>query len=87
MTKTRSKITLEPSASGTRDFLPASDHGRLVSDISGLLEQARRSAARAVNSVLTPAYWEIGRRIVEHEQGGRARAEYGETLLRRPLMI
>src|SRR5581483_5580168 len=38
---------------------------------------------RAVNSILTATYWEIGRRIVEFEQGGKARAEYGEELLRR----
>ena len=56
-------------------------YGRLVSDISGLLEQARREAARSVNAILTATYWEIGRRIVEHEQGGKARAEYGESLL------
>lgn len=57
------------------------DYGRLVSDISGLLEEARRRAVRAVNSVLTATYWEIGRRIVEFEQGGQARAAYGEELL------
>jgi hypothetical protein len=46
-------------------------------------EQARRSAARAVNAVLTATSWEIGRRLVEFEQGGQARAEYGEALLKR----
>jgi hypothetical protein len=53
----------------------------LVSDISDLLEQARRTTVRAVNSILTTTYWEIGRRIVEFEQGGKERAEYGEELL------
>jgi hypothetical protein len=48
----------------------------LVSGIAGLLEQARRSAARAVNSILSATYWEIGRRIVEFEQGGKAKADY-----------
>lgn len=61
--------------------LSSSRYGRLVSDISGLLEQARRSAVRSVNSILAATYWEIGRRIVEYEQGGRARAEYGEEIL------
>jgi hypothetical protein len=32
---------------------------------------------------MTVAYWEIGRRIVEHEQGGAERAQYGEALLAR----
>jgi predicted nuclease of restriction endonuclease-like (RecB) superfamily len=53
----------------------------LVTDISGLLEQAYRMTVRAVNSILTATYWEIGRRIVEFEQGGREKAEYGEKLI------
>ena len=53
----------------------------LVTGISDLLEHARRMSARSVNSILTATYWEIGRRIVEFEQGGKARAEYGEALL------
>lgn len=59
------------------------NYGRLVSDISGLLVQARRAAARTINSFLTATYWEIGRRIVEYEQGGKERAKYGEELLQR----
>jgi len=55
----------------------------LVQDLSGLLEAARRSSARAVNAVMTATYWEIGRRIVEFEQGGDRRAEYGVELLKR----
>jgi predicted nuclease of restriction endonuclease-like (RecB) superfamily len=52
-----------------------------VQGIGEVLERARRTAARSVNSILTAAYWEIGRRIVEYEQRGKARAEYGESLL------
>jgi len=55
----------------------------LVSDISSLLEQARRTTVRTTNSILTASYFEIGRRIVEFEQGGKARAEYGERLINR----
>ncbi len=47
-----------------------------------LLHTARSSAARNVNSIMTGAYWEIGRRIVESEQGGAKRAEYGEELIK-----
>jgi len=54
----------------------------LVGGIEALLEQARRTSARAVNAILTATYWEIGRRIVEYEQQGKARAEYGEALLK-----
>jgi predicted nuclease of restriction endonuclease-like (RecB) superfamily len=55
----------------------------LVGGISELLEMARRSSARAVNAFMTATYWEIGRRIVEFEQGGKKRAEYGKALLER----
>jgi predicted nuclease of restriction endonuclease-like (RecB) superfamily len=55
----------------------------LVSDLVELLAAARSAAARAVNAVMTATYWEIGRRIVEHEQGGERRAGYGEELLAR----
>ena len=52
-------------------------------DIVALLEAARRTAARSVNALMTSSYWEIGRRIVEFEQSGKERADYGETLLAR----
>ena len=48
-----------------------------------MLEQARRNSARSINSIMTTTYWEIGRRIVEHEQRGQKRAQYGKALLRR----
>lgn len=40
-------------------------------------------SARSVNAIMTATYWEIGRRIVEHEQGGEKRAGYGEALIPR----
>ena len=55
----------------------------LIKDLSGLLESARRASARAVNALMTATYWEIGRRIVEHEQGGAKRAAYGKELIQR----
>lgn len=55
----------------------------LVGGIGELLAAARHASARAVNSFMTATYWEIGRRVVEFEQGGKERAEYGEDLLNR----
>ncbi|OAI57099.1 hypothetical protein AYO49_02905 [Verrucomicrobiaceae bacterium SCGC AG-212-N21] len=55
----------------------------LISGIGELLESARHATARVVNSFMTATYWEIGRRIVEFEQGGKKRAGYGEELLER----
>lgn len=55
----------------------------IVSGLVDLLEAARHVSARSVNAIMTATYWEIGRRIVESEQRGEKRAEYGEALLRR----
>ena len=46
-------------------------------EVSTLLKASRHASARAVNAVMTATYWEIGRRIVEFEQAGGQRAEYG----------
>ena len=48
-----------------------------------LLESARRTSARATNAIMTATYWEVGRRIVECEQGGKSRAEYGDSIIER----
>lgn len=55
----------------------------LAGGIRELLEAARRASARVTNAVMTATYWEIGRRIVEFEQGGKDRADYGESVLAR----
>jgi hypothetical protein len=39
------------------------EYSAVLSDISALLDRARRTAARSVNAVLTATYWEVGRRI------------------------
>ena len=51
-------------------------------DVRGILADARRAAYTAVNSAMIAAYWQIGRRIVEEEQGGATKATYGEGLLK-----
>lgn len=59
------------------------DYASVHGDIVALLEASRRAAARSINALMTASYWEIGRRIVEFEQGGEARAERGQQLLQR----
>ncbi|MFT4243658.1 MAG: PDDEXK nuclease domain-containing protein [Acidovorax sp.] len=58
-------------------------YGGIHGDIVALLQAARRTTARSINALMTASYWEIGRRIVEFEQGGKGRAEYGTALLAR----
>jgi len=54
----------------------------LLNDLLELVQRARVGAVRSVNVILTTTYWLIGQRIVQHEQGGAPRAEYGEELLK-----
>jgi predicted nuclease of restriction endonuclease-like (RecB) superfamily len=65
----------------TKTELAVPDYDAVLSGMVDLLEQARRTSARTVNAVMTATYWEMGRRIVELEQGGKKRADYGEKIL------
>ncbi len=56
---------------------------KLLADIGLTIETARQNAVRAINTELVKANWEIGRHIVEFEQVGQERAEYGSELLAR----
>jgi hypothetical protein len=53
----------------------------LFKRIVGILEHAQARVVRAVNSEMVLAYWQIGREIVEHLQGGEDHAGYGEKLI------
>ncbi len=53
-----------------------------LEDVRGILREARRKAYAATNFIMVEAYWNIGRRIVEEEQGGKKRADYGSQLIR-----
>ena len=53
-----------------------------INEIKTILKNARQKAYTAVNSAMVEAYWEIGRRIVEEEQSGRERAEYGKEIIK-----
>ncbi len=53
----------------------------LLVDIKNIIEQGRRTAYASVGSVMIETYWSIGKRILEEEQQGSVRAEYGEQLI------
>lgn len=63
--------------------LPSKKYNHLLSTIGETIESARSNAAKAVNTELVKANWKIGRHIVEFEQQGKERAEYGSDLLTR----
>lgn len=54
----------------------------LVSEIRSIIETSRSNAVRSVDFCRVQMYWQIGRRIVEEEQGGQVRAEYGKSLIK-----
>jgi len=54
-----------------------------VNDIKHMLAQARQKSNQAINSSMVEAYWLMGRRIVEEEQHGNDKANYGDELLKK----
>jgi len=77
MREERAMNPVEPNGELDRTYRTVFD------DVSRVIDAARESAARSVNAAMTAAYWLIGRRIVEFEQSGAERAEYGTALLER----
>jgi hypothetical protein len=53
-----------------------------ITEIKSILEQARQKAYAAVNTAMVEAYWLIGKRIMEQEQKGELRAEYGQYIIK-----
>lgn len=56
--------------------------GNFIADIKQIVAQARQQVYAAVNQAMVQSYWLIGKRIVEEEQQGRERADYGKHLLK-----
>lgn len=53
----------------------------LIDNISMAINDARRKVASHINATMTKAYWQIGKYIVEYEQGGQAKVAYGTSTL------
>lgn len=54
---------------------------QLFAQIKRMLDDARRHIAKTVNSTVVEAYWQVGKYIVEYEQSGKTRAEYGKGVI------
>ena len=59
------------------------EYNKLISSIRHLLEEGRKQVVRTINTILVETYWKIGKRIVEYEQKGGEKADYGTKLLTR----
>ena len=64
------------------EIINSIDSTNLFSDIRELILSARRNVARGVDLIQVMTNFEIGRRIVEHEQEGATRAQYGKKILK-----
>lgn len=62
-------------------MMTPSNEEKFIQEVRAILLNAKQQAATAVNTAMVQAYWLIGKRIVEEEQNGEQRAEYGKQLL------
>ena len=69
------------SRNKSENQITQSDDG-FFDSVAKLVEQARAHIGRTADLTMCVTYYEIGRMIVEQEQGGKARAEYGRGLLK-----
>lgn len=53
-----------------------------IEEIKLILQNAKNKVYQTINSTMTESYWRIGQRIIEEEQDGKQRAEYGKTLIK-----
>ncbi|HBN6703596.1 DUF1016 domain-containing protein [Elizabethkingia anophelis] len=60
--------------------LEQSKYSSLINEIGSLLQKGREQATQSVNTILVQTYWLVGKHIVEFEQGGKEKAEYGSFL-------
>lgn len=60
-------------------ILPVSQ--AFIGDVRRIIEEGRKQAYAAAGNIALATYWNIGRRIVEEEQNGNSRAEYGKRLI------
>ena len=56
------------------------DGNQLFVQIKGGLDEARKHISKTVNTAMVHAYWQVGKHIVEYEQRGSQRAEYGKGI-------
>jgi predicted nuclease of restriction endonuclease-like (RecB) superfamily len=70
------------SSTGSRAVAPRSrDYDAMLNHVVRLIDEARRASARTVNALMTATYWLIGQHIVEFEQAGKSKAQYGEEVI------
>lgn len=65
------------------ELIDGEDERQFYKDVHDILENARNNAYVMVNDIMTYAYWNIGKRIVEQEMKGTTKAKYGSYIIKR----
>ena len=63
------------------DKVTLENQENFLSDAIAIVEKGRQTAYASVNQAMIATYWQLGKHIVENEQGGAERAEYGRELM------
>ena len=65
------------------ELIDSEEERQFYRDIREILRKARNTAYVMANDIMTYAYWNVGKRIVEQELKGRAKAKYGSYIIKR----
>ena len=84
-TVSKEKVSDKSSTLATREQNPAMDGNdkTFLTEAIAIVEKGRQAAYSAVNQAMIATYWQLGKHIVEFEQGGAERAQYGKDLMDR----
>lgn len=66
----------------TKKNLPVTTIESLYSNVKQIIEEARSTVYKTANFAMVQAYWHIGKLIIEEEQNGKQRAEYGQEVIK-----
>ena len=65
------------------ELMDTEDELKFYKDVHAILDEAKSKTYEAANNIMTYAYWNIGKRIIEQEQKGNRKAKYGSYLIKR----
>ncbi len=79
--QTEVRVITEGNRAIVWNLTASHDYQNLLEQISDIYTQGRIQALQTVNLHITETYWQVGRHIVEFEQNGKIRADYGKALI------
>ena len=65
------------------ELMDTEDELKFYKDVHAILDEAKSKTYEAANNIMTYAYWNVGKRIIEQEQKGNRKAKYGSYLIKR----